>query len=304
MTTPFLETPRFPDDLAYWARGGVCFSTTIAETTSGREQRNILWKFGRGSWDLQNCFRTGDGVQDAYSVQTLRNFFRIVKGQAYGFRFRDFTDYMDEGQGLLGIQTTFGQDVVPTGAGNGTPTLQLYKKYAAAPLADYRLIAKPLAVQLQRNGATLVAGSSPGNYSLDTTTGLVTFVADNSAAVTGWTPGATTQFTVASVPSGWTVGKMLYFTGVTGTGASAVNGVAVAITAVAGTTITLGVSTTGLTLSGGTAALYPQVTDSLTWTGTFDTPARFATDSFQPQPDIGTGALYGFQTLTLVEIRT
>ncbi|WP_218926901.1 hypothetical protein, partial [Burkholderia sp. JKS000303] len=67
-------------------------------------------------------------------------------------------------------------------------------------------------------GATLVAGSSPGNYSLDTTTGLVTFVADNSAAVTGWTPGATTQFTVASVPSGWTVGKMLYFTGVTGTG--------------------------------------------------------------------------------------
>ncbi|PFH12964.1 DUF2460 domain-containing protein [Burkholderia sp. JKS000303] len=231
MTTPFLETPRFPDDLAYWARGGVCFSTTIAETTSGREQRNILWKFGRGSWDLQNCFRTGDGVQDAYSVQTLRNFFRIVKGQAYGFRFRDFTDYMDEGQGLLGIQTTFGQDVVPTGAGNGTPTLQLYKKYAAAPLADYRLIAKPLAVQLQRNGATLVAGSSPGNYSLDTTTGLVTFVADNSAAVTGWTPGATTQFTVASVPSGWTVGKMLYFTGVTGTGASAVNGVAVAISA-------------------------------------------------------------------------
>ncbi|WP_218926900.1 DUF2460 domain-containing protein [Burkholderia sp. JKS000303] len=46
------------------------------------------------------------------------------------------------------------------------------------------------------------------------------------------------------------------------------------------------------------------MTDSLTWTGTFDTPARFATDSFQPQPDIGTGALYGFQTLTLVEIRT
>lgn len=303
MTAPFLETPRFPDDLAVWAMGGVGYNTVVAGSTSGREQRNVLWAFGRGQWDLQNTYRTTQGTVDPFSVQTLRNFFRVMKGQAYGFRFKDWTDFQDEGYGVMGIPTTYGEAVVPAGTGLGLPTLQMYKEYIYSPLADYRLIAKPYLVALQRNGANLVAGSSPGNYSLDTTTGLATYVADSSEAASGWTPGATSSFVVSSVPAAWTVGKLLYFTGVTGDTHGTLNGQAVPITNVSGTTITVGAITTGDTLSGGTASYYPQTADTLAWTGTFDTPVRFGTDQFAPQLDTGSGALYGFQTLTVVEIR-
>lgn len=303
MPSNFLESPIFPDDLAVWARGGVSFNTTVSGSTSGREQRNIIWNFGRGQWDLQNCFRTNGGVIDPYSVQTLRNFFRVVKGQAYGFRFKDYTDYLDEGNGLLGAPlTSYSQAVVPSGTGSGVPTYQMFKAYIAAPLSDYRVIQKPRAAQFFRNGTLVTIGSGAGNAQIDTTTGLLTFVADSSATPTGWTAGATTQFTVAAVPSGWAAGVKLYPTGVGGD-PGVLNGQAVAIASISGTTVTLSANTTGATLTGGTVSKYPQATDTLTWTGTFDTPCRFSTDQFTPQLDVGSGALYGFQTLSIVEIR-
>lgn len=303
MTIPFLETPRFPDDLAVWARGGISYNTTVVSSTSGREKRNALWSYGLGQWDLQNCFRTNGGVADQYSIQTLRNFFRVAKGQAYGFRFRDWTDYADEGGGVMGAPvTSYSQFTAPTGKGSGLPTYQLFKQYVMSPLTDYRIIAKPLAVTLLRNGNPVTLGSAPGNASLDATTGLLTFVADSQATVMSWTAGSTTSFGVAAVPSGWAVGKQLFFSGVSGDTVGALTNPA-AITAISGTTVTVSANTTGETLSGGTAYLYPQPVDTLTWTGTFDTPVRFATDQFSPQLDPGSGALYGFQTLAIKEIR-
>jgi uncharacterized protein (TIGR02217 family) len=304
----FLETPRFPDDLAIWALGGVCFNTTVVGSTSGREERNVLWQVGRGRWDLQNTFRKNGAVTDGLTVQYLRNFFRYMKGQAYGFRFKDWTDYQDEGNGLLGAPiTTYAQAFTPSGTGLGVPQYQMFKQYAAAPLADYRLIQKPYSgnvpTNIYRGGVLVAQGSAAGNCAVDSTTGLVTFVPDSTTAITGWTPGSTTAFTVAAVPAAWAVGKELYFSGITGDTSSVLNGQAVAITAISGTSVTVGASTTGDTLSGGSAAYYPQPTETLTWTGEFDVPCRFATDQFSPQLDVGSGALYGFQTLQIVEIR-
>ena len=305
MTVPFLETVRFPDDMAVWARGGVSYNTSVTGSTSGREQRNPLWTFGRGQWDLQNTYRTPGGVTDPYSVQRLRNLFRVVKGQAYGFRFRDWTDYADEGCGLLGAPlVSYSNAPVPSGTGNGTPTLQLYKQYAAETLADYRLIAKPQTVQLYRNGNLMTQGTGAGQAEVDTTTGLVTFFADNAEAIAAWTVGSSTQFQVPAAPGNWVVGTTLFFSGITGDTNGAINGLALPITSISGTTITVGANTTGETLGGGTASRFPQPTDELTWTGTFDTPVRFSTDQFSPQLDVGSGALYGFQTLQIVEIRT
>lgn len=299
MTVPFLETPRFPDDLSFWAQGGVSFNTTVTGSASGREQRNSLWAFGRAQFDLQNVLRTTTGVANAYSVQYIRNFFRVCKGQAYAFRFRDWTDYQDEGGGIMGAPvTSLIAPSTPTGYGNGTPTAQLYKKYSLPPLVDYRIVQKPYIVSLYRNG-TLLTGLQA---TLDTTTGLVTFAPDSQAAVTGWTPGGSTSFTVAAVPAGWAIGKVLYFTGLTGSGAAALNNVAATITNISGTTVTVGVNTASTTLSGGTAYMYPQSGDALTWTGVFDTPCRFATDVFAPQIE-NNGALYNFQSLSVVEVR-
>ncbi|MFG7180666.1 DUF2460 domain-containing protein [Burkholderia pseudomallei] len=304
MTQPFLETPRFPDDLARWAQGGVNYSTIVIGSTSGRETRNSLWQYGRGQWDLQNVDRAEGAPGGTYALQTLRNFFRVCKGQAYGFRFRDFTDYSDEGSGILGLPlTSLAAGAAPSGHGSGVPVYQLYKSYIAAPLADYRVIQKPYPTgySLLRNGVA-VPTSGGGAATLDTTTGLVTFNADAFATLSSVTAGASTVLNASAVPSGAAVGKLIYVTGVSGTIGTAINNQAWTITAISGTQITISAVTTGLTGgSGGTVDMYPQASDALTWKGLFDTPCRFATDAFEPQfePD----GLYSFQSLKIVEIR-
>ncbi|RBB38911.1 hypothetical protein DPV79_16155 [Burkholderia reimsis] len=299
MTSPFLETPRFPDDLARWALGGVNYSTIVIGSTSGRETRNSLWQYGRAQWDLQNV-ECAEGIAgNAYVLQTLRNFFRVCKGQAYGFRMRDYTDYSDEGNGILGLPTSqLAPGAAPTGHGAAIPVMQLYKQYVASPLSDYRVIQKPLpgSVTIKRNGTT-AAGAT-----LDTTTGLVTFAADSSASITSASAATNCVLTFSAIPSTAAVGKSVYVTGVSGTIGTLLNGQAWSIIGATSTTLTLAANTTGLTGgSGGTASMYPQGTDALTWTGLFDTPCRFATDAFEPVFD--PGGLYTFQTLKIVEVR-
>ena len=304
MTTPFLETPRFPDDLARWALGGVNYSTIVVGSTSGRETRNSLWQYGRAQWDLQNVERAEGVAGNQYALQTLRNFFRVCKGQAYGFRMRDWTDYADEGNGVMGLPlASLAAGAAPTGYGSGVPVYQLYKQYVAAPLSDYRAIQKPYpsGVIVLRNGVQPPT-SGAGGATLDTTTGLVTFNADSSAGI--YTASAASQcvLSLTAIPAGAAVGKYLYVSGLSGTIGAALNNAAWQIAVVSGSNITLNVSTTGLTggLSG-EAYMYPQPTDAMTWTGLFDTPCRFATDAFEPQFD--QSGLYSFQTLKIVEIR-
>jgi uncharacterized protein (TIGR02217 family) len=304
MTTPFLETPRFPDDLARWALGGVNYSTIVVGSTSGRETRNSLWQYGRAQWDLQNVERAEGVAGNQYALQTLRNFFRVCKGQAYGFRMRDWTDYTDEGNGIMGLPlASLPAGSNPSGRGSGVPVYQLYKQYVAAPLSDYRAIQKPFpsGVVLLRNGVQ-APSSGAGGATLDTTTGLVTFNADSSASITSASAASQCVLTVSAVPTGAVAGKSLYVAGVSGTIGTAINNAAWSIVSVSGTSITLSVSTTGLTGgAGGTAYMYPQASDALTWTGLFDTPCRFATDAFEPQFD--QSGLYTFQSLKIVEIR-
>lgn len=303
MTQPFLETPRFPDDLARWAMGGVNYSTIVIGSTSGRETRNSLWQYGRGQWDLQNVERAEGAPGGTYALQTLRNFFRVCKGQAYGFRFRDLTDYRDDGNGMMGLPLASLASGVPSGHGSGVPVYQLYKGYVAAPLADYRAIQKPYSsgVSIFRNGITPPT-SGAGGATLDTTTGLVTFNADAFETLSSVTAGSPTVLNANLVPSGAAVGKLIYVTGVSGAVGTAINNQAWAISAISGLQISIGAVTTGLAGgSGGQVYMYPQLSDALTWTGLFDTPCRFATDAFEPLFDAG--GLYTFQTLKIVEIR-
>jgi uncharacterized protein (TIGR02217 family) len=306
MPQPFLETPVFPDDLSFYALGGVSYNTTVVGSTSGRETRNSMWLYGRAQFDLQGSMRTTGGVADPFSIRTLRNFFRVCKGQAYGFRFRDWTDYQDEGNGLFGpLLPDYTTPVVPTLAATGQPQYQMFKTYIASPLYDYKPVQKPRpgTITVTRNGSPLVVGNSPGNYNLDTTTGILTMVADSSEAITGWgAPGTTTTFGVGAIPSGWAVGTSLYFSGITGDTNGAFNGQVHTIASISGTNVTVNVASTGLTLTGGSAYKYPQPSETLAWTGMFDLPARFATDVFAPQIE-DDGTLYAFQTLTVAEIR-
>jgi uncharacterized protein (TIGR02217 family) len=150
----FIEV-RFPTDIAYGSAGGPEYSTDVVITQSGYEQRNANWSQARARYNVAH------GVKTQAQLDTLIAFFRARKGRADGFRFKDWTDYQVGGQLI--------------GTGNGvTMAFSLVKSYSSGSSSEVRAISKPVAgSQNIYLGGVLQSGSA---YSLNTTTGLVTFV--------------------------------------------------------------------------------------------------------------------------------
>jgi uncharacterized protein (TIGR02217 family) len=144
---------RFPDNIAYGATGGPEFATTVVVTGAGHEQRNVNWAEARGRWDV------GSGLKNQQQLDALIAFFRARKGKAYGFRFKDWTDFKATGQVI--------------GVGDDTETeFQIVKHYPSGTVTEVRTITKPVAgtVRIYLDGVEQLAG-----WSVDTTVGIVTF---------------------------------------------------------------------------------------------------------------------------------
>jgi len=150
--TSFHEV-RFPNNIAYGATGGPEFATTVVATGVGQEKRNVNWSEARGRWDVASA------LKKQAQIDELIAFFWARRGKAYGFRFKDWTDYKATGH-LLG-----------TGAEAKTQ-FQLVKHYPSGSVIEVRAITKPVAgtVQVYLDGTLQGSG-----WSVDTTTGLITF---------------------------------------------------------------------------------------------------------------------------------
>jgi uncharacterized protein (TIGR02217 family) len=179
MSGIFVETPRFPDDLAIWSKSGISSSTQVAQVKSGREQRNSIWVYPKAKFDISNSLRLPDlsnlnvsGATTAYRINLLRDWIVAMQGQLVGFRFKDWTDYMDEGRGTF------------TALPNSTTTVfQMAKSYTIGSQTVLRLIAKPLAT-----GIAVFVNGGAASYTYDPTTGLVTFsTAPSTGQVITWT---------------------------------------------------------------------------------------------------------------------
>lgn len=289
----FIETPRFPNNIAFGATVGPEYATDVVQLKSGWEQRNVGWDQALIRFDIEMPLsQTQHDELDAW--------FRAMKGQGHGFRVRDPRDY----------GTTASTGRLGTAANAvGVPAYQLSKLYAAGSLSEYRTIRKPVAsptAAIYRGGVLQTAGGGAGNYAIDTTTGVVTFVADSSSSVTAVTVGATTQVTLSAALSGLIVTGKLYLSGLGGTVGASLNGLAHTVSNISGGGLniyTLSTNTTGLAYtSGGTGYKYPQPADTLWWIGSFDVPCRFESDF------LGMRAVEGVQRwsgpLTMREIRT
>ena len=162
---------QFPPKIAYGASGGPEFNTTINANLAGFEQRNINWPYARGKWDVST------GIKLQSDMATVIAFFRARFGKAYGFRFKDWADYQ-------GIAESIG-----TGDGS-TKIFQLVRNYVSGGYSYQRPIKKPVAgtVNIYLNSVLQSSG-----FTLDTTTGLVTFTA---APALGVLVGADFQFDV------------------------------------------------------------------------------------------------------------
>lgn len=162
---------QFPPDIAYGSTGGPEFSTDIVETYSGHEQRNSNWAEARIHYNVAS------GVKTAEQLALLIAFFRARRGQAEGFRFKDWTDYNATAELL--------------GQGDGTVTdFQLLKRYSNGGVSRNRALTKPVAesVKLYLDGELQLSG-----YTLDATTGIVTF---NAAPANGVEVTADCEFDV------------------------------------------------------------------------------------------------------------
>src|SRR3989304_50940 len=116
----FLESPRFPVDISFGAQGGPGYNTAITTVRSGRESRLARWVDSRAKYDVSY------GVRTQKQLDALIAFFRTVRGQAIGFRLKDWADYRDIS--ITGGVTSVGI-LGATGIGTGYPTYQLVKKY-------------------------------------------------------------------------------------------------------------------------------------------------------------------------------
>jgi len=166
--TGFIETPRFPDEIAFWNSGGRGFLTTVVETWGGQEFRNSPWTTARGvyTWTTNSAeaLRSAHDTSP-YAMAAMRNLYRVTRARLYAFRFKDFSDYQDDGGGVLG---TTGLAVAATTA------YQMYKNYAISPLSYQQIVQKPVGstIKVYNNG---VLQTLTTDYTLDATTGIVTF---------------------------------------------------------------------------------------------------------------------------------
>ncbi len=171
---------RFPDDISRGARGGPKRRTQIVELASGEEERNASWANSRRRYDAAY------GIRRADDLAAVVAFFEARNGRLYGFRWKDWADYKSCLPSLTPAATD--QNI---GTGDGTTTdFQLVKAYSSGVQTWTRTITKPVAgtVKVAIDGVEQTT-----DWSVDTTTGLITFTA---APATGATITAGFEFDV------------------------------------------------------------------------------------------------------------
>ncbi len=245
---------------------------------NGQEQINILQSRTLRQYEF------GFKPMPVALWQTLEGLFEVTEAGAYGFLMEDPKDLsVAISAGLLYPYTT--ALVGTIGLGYGVPTYKMYKRYTSigSTRTKDRPITRPQAAPtIQRGGAGVTLGGSPGNAAVDTATGTVTFVADSSSTVSAVTVGATTKVTLTAALAGLSIGGRLYLAGLTGADAALLNNQSHAITNITGGGLniyTLSTVTTGKTITAaGSGYKYPQATDTMAWSGRMYVPVHYAND--------------------------
>lgn len=244
--------------------------------------------------------------------QTLEGLFEVTDAGAAGFLLEDPKDVIVAvGAGFMAPFTT--ELVGSIGTGYGVPVFKLYKRYQALGVSSRtkdRSVTRPQSgASLYRGGVAVTIGASPGNAAINYDTGTVTFVADESQALTSITAGGSTVLNFANgtgMVAAMSVGQRVYLLGLSGTAASRLNGLSHAITAKGATSLTVSTSTSGLAATGGTAYKYPQASEAMTWTGRMYVPVHFQNDEIdwsllRPAPNVA-GRLFSGPSVVLSEV--
>lgn len=156
MANAFVEE-RLPDEVEKNAVGGPQFKTIVTTLASGHEQRNIQWSQSRAKWDIgYGLSHLKEGKSQSYLNKVIE-FFYARRGQAVGFRFKDWTDYSVNNQ-LIGVGDDLLQD------------FQIVKIYNSTGVSYTRILSK-----IVENSETVTINDiETSNYTIDYNTGIIT----------------------------------------------------------------------------------------------------------------------------------
>lgn len=157
------QNVRFPTDISYGAVGGPGFNTTVLTLSSGHEKRNVNWSLVRAQYNISY------GIKTQAQMDLVRDFFYARQGMAFGFRFRDWTDYK------------LTRQVIGTTDGD-TQAFQIFKRYTSNSVNYDRDLTKivadgdveSLTLIVWVGGAAIDEGGGAGEFSIDMNTGIVT----------------------------------------------------------------------------------------------------------------------------------
>jgi uncharacterized protein (TIGR02217 family) len=162
---------QFPTDISKGSAGGPERRTDIVTLRSGFEERNTIWANSRRRYDASLGLRSLDDLYDVIQ------FFEARSGRLHAFRWKDWSDYRSASP----VKTALSSDQL-IGVGTGAlTTFQLIKRYTSGGIEWIRNIRKPVAgtVLVEVAGVTKTLGT---HYTLDTTTGIITFLAGSIPA--------------------------------------------------------------------------------------------------------------------------
>lgn len=162
----FVEV-QFPPRIARGATGGPGFSTDVVILESKSEKRNQNWAKARASWDVAT------GIKTPTDMDVVRAFFYTRAGKAFGFRFKDWGDYRATAEACGGT------------VGGGNTVFQLQKTYSSGGVNYVRPITKPVTASVKMFVGGVLK-TLTADYTLNSTTGVVTFGVAPASAVT-WT---------------------------------------------------------------------------------------------------------------------
>lgn len=259
----FLEE-RLPVAVRAGASYSDQYAVEITTTASGSEYRRLVHPYPVRIYTVFYTQQTANLWSDILAL------YHRAYGMFAGFRVKALDDYTTNARTAAPTATDQTLGVITAGT-----VYQLQVKYGTGgtPLSigePVRTIFKPVASTTK---IAIGALEQALMWSVNTTTGRVTFDTNKTGTITAITQAASAVVTIGTHTL--VVNESVHFTGVVGM--TQINGLRGTITATSSTTITVAINSTSFTAytSGGTVNTNPQTGEVVTGGCEYDIPCRF-----------------------------
>ncbi len=214
---PVILDVEFPHDISENSEGSTTFQTAVTQVDSGFEQRLSRWDEPIMEYNVAYGVRTMEQLHDLMAM------FRAAKGQLFAFLYKDYWDFTSSFASGVEARvpdpiTNLDQILVPASGTDVVFEVQMIKTYTLGSTTAVRTVTKPVSgtVVVALDGSPLVETT---DYTIDYTTGIISFVQATALALTNAqmeAPTSTTRVVIhdsGDSQGSLGVGDFVFFTG-------------------------------------------------------------------------------------------